>query len=335
MIKRTILSLSLSLLFCSKVFAVADTTMAAYEKLLAQLSDTILKSKTDMEKEAANIRFAKLLYDALRKEESIGYPFDSVKIVSKISPENNALRIFTWSLPKTDGTSFTFYGYIQLYRKTGFWFLSKRTVAKVIALKDRTADIPDPENTPKLGPEKWYGAYYYKVIYNSYRGKKYYTLLGWKGNDQQTTKKVIDNFTVNDEKIIFGNPLFRINKMTKSRMVFEFNYRVAMHLHYEEEAMAVNLFKPKNKKRRRERVTFEKLIVFDHIAPSTPAYEGQKQYYGPDLSYDALRFEKGKWVFYSTVDIRNQNKVVNSEKSKVIKSKQPKEGEDQFYRKYK
>ena len=37
-----------------------------------------------------------------------------------------------------------------------------------------------------------------------------------------------------------------------------------------------------------------KMIVFDHLSPSKPSYEGKYQYYGPDFSYDGLIFEKGK-----------------------------------------
>ena len=49
----------------------------------------------------------------------------------------------------------------------------------------------------------------------------------------------------------------------------------------------------------------EKQIVFDHLSPKSPQFTGQYQYYGPDFSYDALEFKKGKWVYIKDVDVRN------------------------------
>ena len=50
----------------------------------------------------------------------------------------------------------------------------------------------------------------------------------------------------------------------------------------------------------------EELIVFDHLAPMEPKYEGDRSYYGPDFSYDALEFKKGKWILIENVELRNR-----------------------------
>ena len=49
-----------------------------------------------------------------------------------------------------------------------------------------------------------------------------------------------------------------------------------------------------------------KRFVFDHLAPSKPIYQNQFEYYGPDFSYDALEYRKGKWVLVENVDVRNK-----------------------------
>jgi hypothetical protein len=33
--------------------------------------------------------------------------------------------------------------------------------------------------------------------------------------------------------------------------------------------------------------------------------EGNYQFYGPDFTYDGLKFEKGIWVSYSNIDVTN------------------------------
>jgi hypothetical protein len=315
-----------------------DTTLKEYSSLLKALEAKIFKATTDEEKEESNRAFLNLFRAALLKDREASYPFDSVKFVSRIAPEDKSLRIFTWSIPKVDGSGYTFYGFIQLVDNTRFLWIKRRRALRLVELKDRTSEIADPENTAKLTPDKWYGAYYYSVLVNSYRGKKYYTLLGWKGRNMRSTRKVIDNFTLTGDKIVFGAPIFRNEKLVKNRMVFEFNARSSMLLRYERNVLVQDLVKPvkkKKNKKHRPRITKENLIVFDHLSPGKPVLEGQYEHYGPDLSFDALKFNKGKWQYFPAIDIRNEDKKVNDEKNRVVKSRKPKEGEDEFYRKYK
>jgi hypothetical protein len=48
-----------------------------------------------------------------------------------------------------------------------------------------------------------------------------------------------------------------------------------------------------------------KRIVFDHLSPSKPSYEGNYEFYGPDFSYDAFTFIDNTWVLVENIDIRN------------------------------
>ncbi len=42
-------------------------------------------------------------------------------------------------------------------------------------------------------------------------------------------------------------------------------------------------------------------IIFDHLAPETPALTGLYSMYVPDLSHDAFVFEDGKWFLVEDV----------------------------------
>ena len=48
----------------------------------------------------------------------------------------------------------------------------------------------------------------------------------------------------------------------------------------------------------------DRTIVFDHLIPSSPVYEGKKEYYVPDLSYDALILKKGIWNYSEDFNAR-------------------------------
>ena len=40
-----------------------------------------------------------------------------------------------------------------------------------------------------------------------------------------------------------------------------------------------------------------KRILFDHLAPTDPKYEGYFMFYGPDASCDALVLKKEEWWY--------------------------------------
>ena len=42
-------------------------------------------------------------------------------------------------------------------------------------------------------------------------------------------------------------------------------------------------------------------IVMDHLAPQSPEFAGQKPFYGPTLSYDALVWRKDAWQWEANV----------------------------------
>lgn len=315
------IKLILTFIICSglslagKAQAHHDTTMAEYESLLMKKGKLMILAKSNNSRDSMVLIIKDILTAALSKESSYKYPFDSLQFLSHVYSDDGAVRVYTWSVPQIDNSNFKYYGFIQLYKKQGLFSFLHKPVPYTIELFDETPNIPDPENTAKLTSSKWYGAYYYRVLSNTYHGKTYYTLLGWKGNNTLTTQKVIDNFVVSGNKVQFGLPIFKKEKMLKYRMVFEFSYRVSMLLHYEPDALVMEnkpLPYKKGKKHVERKTKRERLIVFDHLAPINPMYEGQFAFYGPDMSYDAMKFEKGRWVYQPAIDIRNETKKVNA-----------------------
>lgn len=259
---------------------------AALLKELKLLREEVINAQNDSERIKANDRFIISLEKILQSEESFKMGFDSLKQTGILPSPDNALRLLTWNLPFDDETH-KYYCYIQTYNK-------KQKKYQFFKLIDKSDEIQFPEKKT-LGKENWYGALYYQIIPFSNKGKTYYTLLGWDGNSSMTRKKIIDVFYFgNNGEPKFGEDIFQMGKTTQKRVIFEFSSQAVMSLKYHPE---------------------RKQIVFDHLSPSQPEMDGMYQYYGPDFSYDAFEWEKGKWVYKEDVDIRleTENPIYNPE----------------------
>jgi len=267
-------------------FSQNKVDLTKIEDSLMVLGKVIRDGETDFIKYNANERFLKLLESALISENSFDYPFDSLITIAKLKSDDNRFRIFDWALRKTDGT-YDYFGYLQAWN-------NKLKKYMLYPLKDNSGVIVNPE-LQTLEPLNWYGALYYKIIFNKSGGKKYYTLLGWDGNDNVSQKKIIDVISFNsNDKPVFGAAIFKYNKKVYKRIIFEYNATVSMSLKYEKQ------FEVSGKKRKT-------MIIFDRLAPLDVALTGSFQYYYPETNiFDAFMFKKGKWFFVKDIDARNQ-----------------------------
>ena len=117
-------------------------------------------------------------------------------------------------------------------------------------------------------------------------------MIGWKGFSNFSTKKVIESLEISKNGVPkFGQPVFKINDEKKKRLIFEFSARASMICRYDEQY---------------------DMIIYDHLSPISSKYAGQYQYYGPDMTQDALLFNKGLWIYNPNVDIRNLKPKNNS-----------------------
>ncbi len=258
--------------------SLAQGLLPAFEDTLMQEQKKLYSSGSDQEKLDANFRLKSTFERALSVEHSFDYSFDSLKEIGRIYSPDKAFRIINWDLARNDGTH-DYFGFIQVYN------IKKKTYL-LYFLTDKSADIKNAENA--IGDaNKWFGMLYYKIIPVKVKGKKYYTLLGFDGNDKLTSKKIIDVLSFNtDGSPRFGADLFKLEKKSPKRVIFEYAAQAVMSLKYNEDT---------------------RQIMFDHLSPSEPKLEGQFQYYGPDFSFDALEFKKGKWVYTPDVDARNKS----------------------------
>lgn len=255
-----------------------------YEDTLKKIALKIHKSPTDKDRTDANGQFITILEKTLMIEHSFEYPFDSLKTIGRLVSPDNKFKIYNWNLPYNNGT-YEYFGFIQVFNK-------KTNKTELYKLTDKSSEIENPF-TEICSNDRWFGALYYKIILKKVKKQRYYTLLGWDGNDNFSTKKLIDVLYFNEQgEPQFGAPIFEAGNITAMRIIFEFSKEITMSLKYEKQ------FEKHNRKR-------HWMIVFDHLAPKDTSLKGQFQHYGPDGSIDAFIWKKKKWKYIEDIDARN------------------------------
>ncbi len=238
--------------------------------------------------------FTRMMQAAIQREGSFHYRFDSLVTISRLYAPDSSFRIFTWNLPRDNGT-YLYSGLIQGKDAHGSSFL----------LSDASDSLDDLEHRI-TGHQQWPGAHYYQIILNESSGKTYYTLLGWDGHTRSTTRKVIEILTFDREgNPVFGAPVFPdYRKGEQVRVIFEYSSHATMSLKYDLQRYTVQT--NKNRYRPKYRSLSTRMIVFDHLEPLDPSLTGQYSFYVPVGNiFDAFLFRDGCWRFHGDVDARN------------------------------
>ncbi|MHB1922289.1 MAG: hypothetical protein ACYCOO_08635 [Chitinophagaceae bacterium] len=264
-----ILSFSLISLKAQRISKEDWKGLQGKEDTLKLLSYKIVNAPNSQQRQQACGQFIPKLVQALKIRGSFFYPFDSLRQISIQYPQDSSFRIFTWALHQQFG-SYRYYGAIQLN--------SANRQLKLIPLFDNTEFTASPADTvtSNLG---WIGCIYYRIIQNAFRGKTYYTLFGWDGDNIRSDQKILDILTFKKGKAIFGAPIFKIRgnqgqPVPIKRFFLVFKKDANVQLNYDDQM---------------------KMIVFDHLVSLTQQL--QKKYtLVPDGDYEAFKWINGYWV---------------------------------------
>lgn len=261
----------------SSIFSQIDYKQKEAELVL--LLDSIRNIKTEDERFLLSDAIALELESILADASSMQYPFDSLKFISKIVAPDNTWRMFNWHI-EDDKKQHRYWAIIQYKFQSNY---------RVVALMDNSEDLKNPESKIFKAPQ-WYGAHYYDVFMPE---KNKYILLGYNGKLSNISQKIIEVLQFDNKgNIVFGDDIFEAEKGNPKRIIFKYSKEVSMSLKYYDK---------------------NKTIVFDHLSPREPHLVNLYQYYGPDLSYDAYTYKKGKWELLKNIDVRKfvvENKKV-------------------------
>ncbi len=241
------------------------------EEKLTVLYNSIL-NENPYNRENISRAFYDEFYTMLEEEEgSFTHPFSKLENIGKIYSADKRIRIYTWNIPYAMDKNL-YYGIVQYYSNVH---------EKYIAVKLNDS-LTYSQNSR---PVDWPGALYYEIIVTRHTGQKYYTLLGFDLHNVLSNKKRIDVLSINEfDELYVCQKLFQYDGKLLDNLEFEYNEKVVMSLRYNHET---------------------KMIVFDHLSPGKPSLEHQYEFYGPDFTYDGLKFERGMWVLYKDIDITN------------------------------
>ncbi len=269
-----------------------ESAMASQEDELVSLLDLLRSSINDAEKKTNNDAFMIEFKQVLENKSALTYNFTKLGTVGFIDSPDELVRIINWNVEQDDKTQH-YYGYVLHYDK-------RKKKYYVTELKQDLFSINQP--TEVVTSDKWYGALYYKIIPVKRGSKMVYTVLGWDGNTTMSNIKLIDVMYLTGKTVKFGLPMFKTGKTIQRRLFYEHAEKITMTLNYEED---------------------RKRIMMDHLSPESPTMKGYYSFYVPDLSYDALKFEKGKWVLHEDVIGVNRPKENDQQ---TIYAKDPRTG---------
>lgn len=245
----------------------AETQM---ELLFTELySDTL----SDLEQVLKEINF--LVPEALSMPGAMDYPWDRLSRIGVKYSEDKEIRIFSWHV-MDDPNSYRYFSYIQLR-------LKKEKMA-LFALQDNfkpQAGVYRANQTL----DDWYGKLYYSIVTKKVKRKTYYTLLGLDFNNALSNIKSVEVLTIQRNRPKFEKEMFFNGSEYVDRVVLEYSNQVAISARYE----------PKID-----------MITYDHLVPLHPIYENNFEFYGPDGSFDGLKFDKGTWILQNDIDARLQ-----------------------------
>jgi len=288
--KIKLLLTSITLLLSITTFCqTADTTLLKPAlSRLAIMGDSIIKGSNDTARLQSNQSFSLLLDSILNLKSSEYLSFHEVKALSILKSPDNAFVIYNWMCQTYfPYPQYKYFGYLRTLSKNG-------SSIKLYKLTEQTYEDNQERESGKFGPDNWTSCVYYKILLSKYKNKTNYVLLGWAPHNQLSTRKIIESMNISNTRLQFGVPIFKTGARPRPRLIFEYSYKATMTLNFNSD---------------------KKMIVFDNLSSSDPRPEMKTVYstYGPDMSYNGLKFEKGFWVLYKDIDIRLDKDVKGKE----------------------
>jgi hypothetical protein len=219
----------------------------------------------------------RLIIDGYAKSDTVfSHRFSNLRYMGQILSPDSLIKIIAWNLVLANKPG-TYFCYIIKKQESGKENKIYRLSATYNQNQVKTDTIYNESD--------WYGALYYDLKPFTIGDKRFWVLLGIDYGNPSITRKIIEVLSFSaDNSIIFGRKCFASGEELKFRDVFEYASNAMMSLGFRSDST----------------------IVFDHLVPFSPAMKNNRQFYGPDYSFDAYNFENGLWRLKINVDLRNK-----------------------------
>lgn len=246
------------------------------EDSLKIYADSMINAVSTAKRFRSDSIFIKTFVRALKTKNSFYYPFDSLHTVSKLYAPDSSFRIYTWQLKKDE------YLYLQ---KGAIQMKTPDGSLKLFPLFDASMFTAKPQDSVR-SRNNWIGAIYYKVISKTYKGKKYYTLLGFDDYSVGSNRKWMEVLTFNDNgEPRFGGPYISFKEDT-GRIKPTLN---RFYIEYKKEARTTFNYNPELD-----------MIIYDHLISESDQPE-RKESYIPDGDFEGFKWKNGQWIHVDQV----------------------------------
>ena len=254
----------------------AQETYDSAAAQLGKLYKRLVNSFQDSDRLRINDSIYTIISSFVHSDTAFNYKFPGLYHLGQVTSPDSLVKIVTWNMVMNNGKG-----------KYYCYFLRKRPADGGNDIYSLTADyspLPVSSDTT-YDTGNWYGALYYAIRPVNVEGKTYYMLLGINYGNPEVTRKMIDVLDFkSDTTLIFGKKWFSTGEDMKYRVVLEYSATAMVSL----------------------RFTTPDSIVFDHLVPFSPAAGTNRQYYGPEYTYDAYIFDGNIWKLKINVDARNK-----------------------------
>jgi hypothetical protein len=256
--------------------AKSQSTVNDTSAVLEKLYDRLLSNYMDVDRIRINDSIKTIIGSYVKSGNVFNHRFENLRYLGQITSPDSLLKIVTWNLVAGSGQS-RYFCYLIRKQETG----SKN---RVYALSTLYKEARINTDTTYFETD-WYGALYYDVKPYITDNGKCWLLLGIDYGNPLVSRKLIDVLSFTPEgNVVFGRKWFDTGEKKKYRDVFEYASNGMMSLRFSSDSS----------------------VVFDHLVPFAPNLKDDRQFYGPDYSYDAYVFRNGLWKLTINVDARNK-----------------------------
>jgi hypothetical protein len=244
--------------------------------VLEELFNRLVDNYNDNERIRINDSIRLIIDSYVKSDTVFSHRFTNLRYLGQIMSPDSLLKIITWNLVLENEPG-RFYCYFIRKQEPG-----KENI--IYRLSSAYSENPVMTDTT-FAEADWYGALYYDIKPYTTGDNRCWVLLGINYGNPFISRKIIEVLSLKpDNSIVFGRKWFVSGEEKKYRAVFEYASNATMSLRFRSDSS----------------------IVFDHLVPFSPSHKDDRQYYGPDYSFDAFNFENGLWKLNINVDARNK-----------------------------
>jgi hypothetical protein len=253
----------------------AQESSEYYNRTISGLFNRIIQSDSDKTRGEFSDSLTIVIESYLNDNYPFDHNLDGGRYLGQIYAPDSLVKLISFNTAFLDGSN----------RYTTF-IVKRSDQGRDYWLVNSEQGLDQASSESEISSSEWYGALYYEIRSFVRGDSTLYLIIGLDINGLLTNSKVIDILWFNsDNRPVFGSPLINIRNRIYHRMIFKYSAQVSMMVRYD---------------------SVLDRVVFDHLSPSSPRFEGEYQYYGPDFSYDALELKDGLWWFIEDIDLRNR-----------------------------